>query len=102
MSPWLTLQEYSYHYGISASTLRRKIKNEEIEYKLKKGRYFLRSDFNETEDEEDKTYYKQELEKKEKELLDLKHNHEDLMNLVQFLEMEKKELLNYIETELAG
>ena len=101
MSPWLSLQEYSYHKGISISTLRRKIKNEDIVYKLKNGRYFLKADLNEKLGEKEKNYYKKLLEKKEKELLDLKYYHEDIMNLVHYLEMEKRELLKYIENELA-
>ncbi|MCZ0931842.1 MAG: hypothetical protein OXJ52_01645 [Oligoflexia bacterium] len=98
MSPWLSLQEYSYRKGISVSTLRRKIKNEDIEYKLKKGRYFLKADLNEKSEEKEKSSFRKKLQ--EKELLNLKYNNEDLMNLVHFLETEKQELLKYIENEL--
>ncbi|MCY4321829.1 MAG: hypothetical protein OXC37_05475 [Bdellovibrionaceae bacterium] len=101
MSPWLTLQEYSYHKGISISTLRRKIKNEEISYKLKNGRYFLKSDMNDfSQRNSQNDYYKQRLQETEQKLSDLKNNHEDLINLVSYLEMEKKELLQYIENNL--
>ena len=100
MSPWLTLQEYSYHKGISVSTLRRKIKNEDIEYKLKKGRYFLKAKLNENLEDKEKSYHKKQLEKKEKELLNCQRSYDDLMNLVHYLEMEKQEILNYIENEL--
>ena len=100
MSPWLSLQEYSYRKGISVSTLRRKIKNEDIEYKLKKGRYFLKADLNEKSEEKEKSSCRKKLQEKEKELLSLKYNYEDLMNLVHFLETEKQELLKYIKNEL--
>ena len=100
MSPWLTLQEYSYHKGVSISTLRRKIKNENIEYKLKQGRYFLKADFLEKSEEPKKDCYQQKLQETEKELLSLKYNYEELKNLVHYLEMEKQELLKYIENEL--
>lgn len=101
MSPWLTLQEYSYHKGISISTLRRKIKNEEITYKLKNGRYFLKSGMNDfSEEKVKKTSYQKKIQETETELLNLKNNHEDLMNLVHYLEMEKQELLKYIENKL--
>ena len=103
MAPWLTLQEYSYHKGISISTLRRKIKNEEIEYKLKNGRYFLKSNTYERQPKErGKVFYQKQLQIRERELLDLKNNYEDLMNLVQFLEIEKQELLKYIENQLTA
>ena len=100
MSPWLTLQEYSYRKGISVSTLRRKIKNEDIEYKLKNGRYFLKADLTEKSEEPKKDYYQKKLQKTKKELLNLQNNYEDLMNLVRYLEMEKQEFLKYIENEL--
>ena len=100
MSSWLTLQEYSYQNGVSISTLRRKIKNEDIVYKLENGRYFLRANFNGNQEEE-KNHYQKQLEQKEKELLNLKQEHEDLINLVHFLEAEKKELLTHIENEQA-
>jgi len=40
-SNWVSLSEYSNEYGISISTLRRRIKNEQIEYKKLNGKYFL-------------------------------------------------------------
>jgi hypothetical protein len=38
---WLPLFEYSNKYRISVSTLRRRIKAEDIQYKLDGGRYFI-------------------------------------------------------------
>lgn len=99
MSAWLSLQEYSYQKGISVSTLRRKIKNEDIVYKLKNGRYFLKADSDEQIQE--KNYFANELKKKEQEFVKLKHDYEDAIHLVHFLEAEKQELLKHIENEQA-
>lgn len=38
---WLALSEYSNEYGVSVSTLRRRIKGNKIKYKLIHGKYFL-------------------------------------------------------------
>ncbi len=38
---WLSLAEYSSEYGVSVSTLRRRIKGNKIKYKLIHGKYFL-------------------------------------------------------------
>ena len=38
---WLSLAEYSREYGVSVSTLRRRIKGKKIKYKLIHGKYFL-------------------------------------------------------------
>lgn len=38
---WLPLIEYSIKSGVSLSTIRRKIKNNSIQYRLEKGRYLL-------------------------------------------------------------
>lgn len=38
---WLPLTEYSSKYQVSISTLRRRIKADEIEYQLKDGRYLI-------------------------------------------------------------
>jgi hypothetical protein len=38
---WLSLAEYSSEYGVSVSTLRRRIKGNKIKYKLVHGKYFL-------------------------------------------------------------
>ena len=98
MSPWITLQEYSYRKGVSISTLRRKIKNEEIEYKLQKGRYFLKAESKEQISKENEIQYIL-LQEKEKELAQLKNNYEDLISLVNFLEMEKRELLKQVKNK---
>ncbi len=39
--PWLQLTDYSNKYEVSISTLRRRIKEESIDYKLDAGKYFL-------------------------------------------------------------
>jgi predicted DNA-binding transcriptional regulator YafY len=38
---WLTLNEYSSEYGVSVSTLRRRIKAKQIKFKLIQGKYYL-------------------------------------------------------------
>lgn len=38
---WLTINDYSNKYDLSVSTLRRRIKAEDIEYRLESGKYFL-------------------------------------------------------------
>ena len=40
---WLPLMDYAVQKGVSLSTLRRYIKAQKIEYKLEKGRYFIRN-----------------------------------------------------------
>ncbi len=40
---WLPLMEYAVQKGVSLSTLRRYIKAQKVEYKLEKGRYFIRN-----------------------------------------------------------
>ena len=41
---WLPLTEYALRSGMSISTLRRKIKSNNIEYKMEEGRYLIRLD----------------------------------------------------------
>lgn len=38
---WLPLMDYSSKYRVSVSTLRRRIKTEDIQFKLKDGKYFI-------------------------------------------------------------
>lgn len=38
---WLSLTEYASEYGISVSTLRRRIKGNKVKYKLIHGKYYL-------------------------------------------------------------
>lgn len=99
MATWLTLQEYSNQQSVSISTLRRKIKNHDIEYTLKNGRYLLKvpSETDTNSGEEIKSHYKKILEKKEEEIQNLKQDKEDLLHLLSFLEKEKAELLEFIE-----
>ena len=41
---WIPLLEYAVRKGMSMSTLRRRIKANEIKYQIKKGRYYLWDD----------------------------------------------------------
>ncbi len=42
MDGWIDLTEFATKYGISSSTLRRRIRSRAIEFKLEKGKYLLR------------------------------------------------------------
>lgn len=124
MTSWLTLQDYSIKKGVSVSTLRRKIKNCEIEHRLENGRYLLKADLeNPTPDglkTEIKSLAEKELKKLktdkedllslvslleddkkelEKHFINLRNNHKDLLGLVSFLESEKKEWLRQAEEQ---
>ena len=41
MDQWLPLTDYATKYKVSVSTLRRRIKSEDIKYKFKEGKYFI-------------------------------------------------------------
>ena len=41
MDSWLPITEYAVKNRVSVSTIRRKIKNQEIKYKLESGKYFV-------------------------------------------------------------
>jgi len=41
LGQWLALNDYSTKYKVSVSTLRRRIKTEDIHFQLKDGKYFL-------------------------------------------------------------
>lgn len=47
---WLSIVEYSQITGISISTIRRRIKNEKIEYQSIGGKYFINHDNTESEE----------------------------------------------------
>ena len=121
MTSWLTLQDYSIKKGVSVSTLRRKIKNSELEYRLENGRYLIKADLetsnkesylnpknsiskelkNLRTDKEDLLSLVHFLEEEQRELkeqfITLRNHHKDLQGLVSFLEQEKNELLNHLE-----
>jgi hypothetical protein len=41
MKSWITIQEYATKYGVSISTLRRRIKSKSIQFRFDDGKYFL-------------------------------------------------------------
>ena len=113
----LSLSEYSNEYGISVSTLRRRIKGKQVRYKLINGKYFLprqetssnttsspvptevfrgqeESSFNTNKTllDELKKAYMQSLQSKEEQILQLKQQITDLKTLVMFLEKENGRL----------
>ncbi len=46
-STWLPITEFAQRRGVSISTLRRKIKSNELDYKMEEGRYLIRCDIEE-------------------------------------------------------
>ena len=96
MSIWLTLQEYSNQKGLSISTLRRKIKNGQIEYIKKEGRYLLRSVEREFSANSLRQHYQDLLDKKNRYIKKLEADREDMLHLLSFLEEEKASLLERI------
>ena len=96
MSTWLRLQEYSNKYGVSISTLRRKIKCQEIEYTFKNGRYLLKASEEESDSIKELKYL---LKKQEIDIKKLKEDRENLFCLVRLLEKEKVQFLNYLENQ---
>lgn len=119
---WLSLSEYSSEYGVSISTLRRRIKGKKIKYKLIHGKYFLPrqatpspsqtftpvptqkapESFASAEDntfataktllDELKKAYMQSLQSKEDQIIQLKQQITDLKTLVMYLERENEKL----------
>ena len=117
----LSLAEYSNEYGVSVSTLRRRIKGKQIRYKLINGKYFLPRQENSSNKsasspvpieasrgqqeepsfqasktllDELKKAYMQSLQSKEDQILQLKQQITDLKTLVMFLEKENSRLQN--------
>ena len=119
---WLSLSEYSSEYGVSVSTLRRRIKGHKVKYKLIHGKYFLPKEtsppatsqafspvpneiapeslsvqedklFQATQDllEELKEAYRQKLEVRNQQIIQLKQQISDLKTLVMYLERGSKE-----------
>lgn len=116
----LSLSEYSNEYGVSVSTLRRRIKGKKIRYKLISGKYYLprqqqassisvsapvpsyetstkvgeESSFNTAKSllDELKKAYMQSLQSKEDQILQLKQQIADLKTLALFLEKENTRL----------
>ncbi len=121
---WLSLSEYSSEYGVSVSTLRRRIKGKKIKYKLIHGKYYLprqstppqsqaftpvpnkkapessgypeESTFQNAKTllDELKKAYMQSLQSKEDQIIHLKQQITDLKTLVMYLERENEKLSN--------
>lgn len=119
---WLSLSEYSSEYGISVSTLRRRIKNKRVKFKQIHGKYFLpkqemspspnaftpvpaskapktqepssESSFHQAKSllDELKKAYMQTLQSKEDQIIQLKQQISDLKTLVMYLEKENERL----------
>jgi hypothetical protein len=122
---WLSLSEYSSEYGISVSTLRRRIKGNKIKFKLIHGKYFLPrqsltpqsqnfppvpntkapEDFGQEEGlaiqtpkfilDELKKAYRVSLQSKEDQIIQLKQQISDLKTLVMYLERENEKLTSH-------
>lgn len=119
---WLSLNEYSNEYGVSVSTLRRRIKSKKIKYKQVHGKYYLprqelppsakaftpvptkkASENSSAQDEntfqtakglldELKKAYMTSLQSKEDQIIQLKQQISDLKTLVMYLERENSKL----------
>ena len=114
---WLSLMEYSSKYQVSMSTLRRRIKNRELKYHLKTGKYYLSDepmdnqqdvdvnshvDVEKTSDNTDgylvelKKAYTTILHEKEEQIQILKDEIADLKTLVSVLESENQRLVSQL------
>ena len=121
---WLSLSEYSNEYGVSVSTLRRRIKGNKIKYKLIHGKYFLPRQQTPPQSQtftpvptqkapessapaegnsfhtakalldELKKAYMQSLQSKEDQIIQLKQQISDLKTLVMYLERENEKISN--------
>ncbi len=110
---WISLMDYSNKYHVSMSTLRRRIKNHDLKYHLKAGKYYLSDTPMTTQPEEEVSnqvpfekntdnsdVYLQELKKaytmvlheKEEQIQILKEEIADLKTLVSVLETENQRL----------
>ena len=96
MEKLLTLQDYSSKYKISISTLRRRIKCQELDYIFKGGRYFIKEPeaFSQNIDglRKERGFYRELLKRRNQEIKKLKEEKEDLTHLVALLEDEKAHL----------
>jgi hypothetical protein len=71
---WIPLLEYAFKKGVSISTLRRRIRANEIQYQLRNGRYFIFDDGSFPREDPDKV------------ISDLEEQIADLKTLVTVLE----------------
>lgn len=78
---WVPLIQYAVQKGISISTLRRRIRANEIKYQLRNGRYFIYDDGQEVQPQ---SFQAQE--HSQKVISDLQEQVADLKTLVQVLE----------------
>lgn len=114
---WLSLMEYSNKYQISMSTLRRRIKNRELKYQLKTGKYYLSDEPMDNQNDVDltshlevektssnsdsylaelKKAYTMILHEKEEQIQILKEEIADLKTLVGVLESENQRLASQL------
>lgn len=116
---WLLLTDFASKYRISVSTLRRRIKNEQIRHRFEDGKYYLLDEtpapaltiedlraqaLSETENAasakrlvgELKTAYTGVLQEKEQQIIQLKEEVSDLKTLVRVLESENERLRRFL------
>ncbi len=126
-SNWLSLAKYSSKYSVSISTLRRRIKNEIVDFKVHEGKYFLLDSAPRPQEEkyvmaaetrgvrardeepviasaskllgELKKAYTSILQDKEEQLIGLKEEVSDLKMLVRVLEGDNERLKKIIYSE---
>ncbi len=119
-SQWLSLAKYSSKYSVSISTLRRRIKNDSVDFKLYEGKYFLLDSAPQANEEKNvhfeadeepviasatkllaelKKAYTSILQDKEGQLIQLKEEVSDLKMLVRVLENDNERLKKLIYSE---
>ena len=94
MKNWITIQDYAVKYGVSVSTLRRRIKSDKISYRFDDGKYFIEDQAENPNSavnqplEEIKALYERLLKEKDDQILRLREQIADLETLTQILESE--------------
>lgn len=99
---WLSIIDYSQLSGLSISTLRRRIKRQQIEFQEIGGKYFIKCDSGllsskeqhsstSTDEQNEAFFLRLHIEKIEKELHCLREENNDLRMLVEIYERENKE-----------
>ena len=94
---WLSIIDYSVQTGLSISTLRRRIKQDKIEFQEIGGKYFIRAEAikSEAKNEDQRTenlFLHLEIEKLQRQMQILREENNDLKMLVDLYESEKAEL----------
>ncbi|GAB4011218.1 MAG: hypothetical protein Fur0010_05210 [Bdellovibrio sp.] len=102
---WLSIDDYSRVHKISISTIRRRIKSNEFEFKMENGKYLIKSEIDSVPNIPNFSYINtiKELESKihnlKKEMVDIIKENEDLKTLIAFYESKNTENIPNLELE---